>query len=133
MCSWSERKSCYTEMYREYSNGEDQICIVIFSGPSCCPFNTSIWVPCHTGVIVALFIVIFKIILTNDVREFTVLLLIEGTRALYRWITKPIHSWWDIGVCLYSCTRSVWQLCNSGLFLLSLGLFRSWVPIYHAL
>lgn len=50
-------------------------------------------------------------------KSLNLLLLIEGTRTFHRRITKPIYCRWDIGVRLYSCTRSIRQLCNSGLFL----------------
>lgn len=49
--------------------------------------------------------------------------MIESFGALFRWATNSMHSGRNLGVCLCSFSRSVWQLCHTGWFYLLSEMF----------
>ena len=47
----------------------------------------------------------------------------ENFGALFRWGPESVYSGRNIGLCLWSCSRSIWKLCHSG--------FSFYSPFYH--
>ena len=114
MCARSKWKSCGTKMHRMHPDGQSSVYYFFFSRSSSHSFYSSIWLSCYSGIHSFWYRNFSHISSSRCYYLSSDLPLLESFGALFRWATDSMYSGWNPWIGMYSCWRSVWQLCDSG-------------------